>query len=153
MPSATYRRVAAAADPDDVILEGVVLTHPDAPAPVRLVNDGRNHVIEGERFFGARLAITWPDESENRAPRARLTVDNVGRLLTQWIEVTRGVVGGKARFLYALATGAVEASVTLDVAGASVDASSVSIALGFGLTLTDRAVLMRHTPTTSPGIF
>lgn len=154
MPSAAYRRAAAVVDPDDVLLEAVELTHPDAAAPVRLVNDGQDHTIDGATYTGLRMALVWPDQTEDRRPRARIACDNVGRVLTQWIETTRGLVGGRVRFIHALAsTGAVEASVTMDVAGASVDASTVSIELGFGLSLTDRAVTLRHTPTTSPGLF
>ena len=153
MPSADYRRAAAAVDPDDDVLEALVLVHPAAPAPVRLVNAGEDHTIGGETYTGLRMALTWPDESEDRLPRARIVLDNVGRLITQWIETTRGLVGGRVTFQRALAsTGVVEQSLTLDVGGATVDSSTISIQLGHGLTLSDRAVGVRHTPTTSPGL-
>ena len=154
MPTDAYRIAAAAVDPDDDVLEGIELTHPDAPAPVRLVNDAEDRTIAGETWTGLRMLLVWPDQSEDRRPRARIACDNVGRVLTQWIETTRGLVGGRVRLVRALAsTGAIEQSVTMDVGGASVDAAEVSIELGFGLSLTDRAVAMRHTPTTSPGLF
>ena len=154
MATAAYRTVAAAVDPDADVLEAVELTHPAADAPIRLVNDGRNHTIDGQPYTGLRMALVWPDQSEDRRPGARLSCDNVGRVLTRWIEGTGGLVGGRVRFIHALAaTGAIEASVTMDVAGASVDADVVSVQLGYGLSLTDRAVALRHTPTTSPGLF
>lgn len=154
MPTADYRVAAAGVDPEDDVLEALELTHPDALAPVRLVNDAEERTIAGETYLPLRMAVVWPDESEDRLPRARIEVDNVGRELTQWIETTRGLVGGRVRLIRALAsTGAVEQSVTMDVGGASVDAARVSVQLGFGLNLSDAAVAVRHTPTTSPGLF
>lgn len=154
MPSAAFRLAASTVDPDDDVLEGLVLTHPDAPTPVRLVNDAENHTIAGHLHTGLRMAIVWPDQTEDRRPRARLAVDNVGRELTQWIELTRGLAGGRVTLLRALAsTGAIEQSVTLDVGGASIGPDVVSVELGFGLNLSALAVAVRWTPDTAPGLF
>ena len=154
MPSAAYRVAARAVDPEDDVLEGLVLTHPAAPTPVRLVNDAEDRTIAGATHTGLRMAIVWPDQSEDRRPRARIAVDNVGRELTQWIELTRGLAGGRVTLIRALAsTGAVEQSVTLDVGGAEIGPDVVSIELGFGLSLSAPAATVRWTPATAPGLF
>ena len=154
MPSAAYRTAARASAPSDQILEAVEFTHPDTPGPVRVVNDGEDRMIGGELYHASRIEVVWPDQGEDRLPRARIAVGNVGRLLTEWIERTRGLVGGRARLIRALAsTGAVEQSVTLDVGGAAVDATAVRIDLGYGLDLSRHAVALRHDPDTTPAIF
>ena len=154
MPSQPYRIAANAVAPDDDVLEALVLTHPVMAAPVRVVNDAEDHIIGGQTYTGLRITVVWPDQSENSRPRARLAVDNVGYVLTQWIELARGLTGGQAQLIRALAsTGAVEQSVTLDVSGASIDRDVVVVDLGFGLTLGAPAVTLRWTPTTAPGLF
>lgn len=152
MPSAAATRAASSVDPDAAVLDAIVLTHPDAYTPVRVVDDDRDHVIGGETYTGLRLSVVWPDQSDARAPRARLAIANVGRELTQWVESTRGLVGGRVTLQRVLG-GTVEASVTLDVGGAVVDAQSVQVTLGYGLSLDAAAVAMRFTPATAPGLF
>lgn len=152
MPSGAYRRALRSVDPADAVLDALVLTHPAAPAPVRLVDDGADHVIDGETYLGLRMRVLWPDQSDARLPRARVAVDNVGRELTEWVEATRGLAGGRVTCQRVLG-GTVEAEITLDVGGAVVDAQIVQVELGFGLDLGAAAVAMRYTPATAPGLF
>ena len=153
-PSARYRRAVRSVDPEDLVLDALELTHPSIGDAVRVVNDSAPRTIDGETFAPVPFRPLWPDAAENRRPRARIAVDNVGRDLTQWVESTQGAAGGTCRLLRALAaTGDVEAEVTLDVAGATVDSAEVALELEFGMNLQSPVVLLRHDPERSPGLF
>ena len=158
MPTPTYRIAATAVSPAETILEALEFTHPVAAAPVRVVNDSTPLTIGADVYAGMRFEVRWPDQSEDRLPRASLSLDNVARALTQWIETTRGLVGGKATLMRVrrppgAAAATVEQSVTLDVGGAVIDAQRVRIELGFGLNLHRPAVGLRFDPQHAPGLF
>ena len=124
--------------------------------PVRVVNDTREHVIEGERYAGLRFEARLADDVEGRAPRAELVIDNVGRDLTQWVEAAEGGIGATVRIMQVLAgdSDAVpEWEMTMDVAGVRIDQERVVAELGFDPLLGRAAVTMRHDPETSPGLF
>ncbi len=92
---------------------------------------------------------------EGQAPQAELAIDNVGRALTQWVEAAGGGTGATVRVMQVLdiADPEVEWELTMDVAGVQVDAERVTARLGFDPLLGRAAVVMRHDPQTSPGLF
>ena len=96
-----------------------------------------------------------PDDVEGQAPQAELAIDNVGRALTQWVEAAGGGAGATVRVMQVLDIAApeVEWELTMDVAGVQVDAERVTARLGFDPLLGRAAVVMRHDPQTSPGLF
>lgn len=161
MASADYRIAARAVAPADRLLEAVELSHPAAAGPLRAVNDDVAQTIGGHEYAPIPFRLGWPDQSQDRLPRASLVMDNVGRVLTRWIEATAGLSGAEMTLMQVrrtetdagVATWHVEESVTLDVAGARIDAQSVSIEMGFGLDLTRAAVGIRYTPDTAPSLF
>ena len=157
MATAAYRTAATAVSPADILLEAFELTHPAAAAPVRCVNDSRPLTLGTDLYAAVRFAVRWPDQSEDRLSRASIAVDNVGRALTQWIQITRGLVGGRMTLMYVRLTPAgvatVEQSVTLDVGGVVIDSQRVRIDLGFGLDLHRPCVGLRFDPSTAPGLF
>lgn len=154
MPTDDYRRAARAGIPDDQVLDALELTHPAVGAPVRIVVDVAERVIEGATWSPGAVEVLWPGQDEDRHPRARVAVDNVGRVLTQWVERTQGVLGGRLRLLRVLAsTSEVEEEVTLDVAGAVVDSARVVLDLRYDAALDSAAVQMRFDPVTAPGLW
>ena len=155
---ARFRRAARALAPDRALIAAVELTHPAAPGPARAVNDTAPRVIEGSLWpalrFGARLA----DDSGDRPPRAELWLDNVGAVLTGWIEASRGAAGASARVIQLSidpATDAVdiEWEQTLEVQQVTVDRSRVTAALGVPNLRGRASVVARHDPARSPGLF
>ena len=174
MATAAYRTAATAVSPADDVLEALELmppagatdpADPETPVtPVRIVNAKKGLTIgagmDAATYAGVRFEVRWPDQTEDRLPRAAITVDNVGRALTQWIERTRGLVGGRVKLMRVrrseaggVATATVEQSVTLDVGGAVIDQQRVRIELGYGLDLHRSVVGLRFDPRTAPGLF
>jgi len=137
------------------VLTALEIAHPASPTPVRIVNDTRNREIAGATYVGVRFDIRLADDVAGRAPQAEIAIDNVGRALTQWIDLTRGAAGATVRVLQVLAVEdpEVQWEMTLDVAGMRQDASRVTARLGFDPLLGRAAVSLRHDPQTSPGLF
>ncbi len=158
MPSSSYERARREIAPRDVVLDAIEISHADLPTPARAVNDAHEHVIEGERYPGLPFRARLVDDVEGRAPSAEITVDNIGRDLTQWIELAQGGTGGTVRVMQVLVRdvdgdAAVEWELTLDVLSTRVDQRLVTVRLGFDPLLNRPAVLWRHDPERSPAIF
>lgn len=157
MATSAYRVAAGATSPDDVLIEAAVVTHPDVAEPLRFIAADEPMTVEGNDYLSMPFRVLWPDESEDRLPRASIGIDNVGRPLTRWIEATGGITDARITLMHIRqprsGAAVVEESVTLDVAGAQIEATMVRIELGFGLDLQGPAVALRYTPETAPALF
>ncbi len=153
-PNPPWSRALRASAPDAAVLTALEVSHPDLAAPVRVVNDSRDHTLGGEAYTALRFEARLTDDTEGRAPRAELSIDNVGRDLMQWIEAAGGGVGATVRAMQFLAgESAPDWEMTLDVASVRADQERVTVQLGFDPLLGRSAVALRHDPQTSPGLF
>lgn len=137
------------------LLELAEITHQDLAVPIRVVNDTQNLISNGNEFIACGFSLNWPDDVGTQLPQASVSVDNVGRELTVWLEQSNGGRGAKMRIMAALRSSpdVLEADVTLDLGGLSITNQSVDGTLGFKNTLERPAVAVRFDPQTSPGIF
>ena len=153
MATAGYERARRALSPEDVVLQALEITHPDVPDPIRVVNDAVDQVLGGNTYVGLRFQAKLADDAE-RPPRAELTMDNVGRPLTQWLERAGGGAGAAVRVMEWLPGGAApEWEVTVELASVHVDQTVVRATIGYEPLLVRRAVRLGHDPETSPGLF
>lgn len=105
---ASRNLLATSADEPFLIL--LEITHPELEVPVRVVNDTQNITIvinhqgtaKAVEFIACPFDIKLPDDVGEQVPSATLTVDNIGRELTQWLEYSRGGAGAKCRVLQVL---------------------------------------------------
>ncbi len=67
----------------------LTLTHPDLPTPIRVTSDGVATLSNGVTYDPFPFDLILPDDSEGRAPRAQLRVDNTTQEI---IAVLRGLV-------------------------------------------------------------
>ncbi len=150
-----FARTIRESAPERRVLTALEIRHPAVPDPVRVVNDTEDRTIEGNRYVALRFDARLADDVEGQAPQAELAIDNVGRALTQWVEAAGGGAGATVRVMQVLDISApeVEWELTMDVAGVQVDAERVTARLGFDPLLGRAAVVMRHDPQTSPGLF
>lgn len=157
MPSPAYERSRRELAPAGLVLDAIEITHPDLPDPARAVNDVRERLIEGNRFPGLPFRARVADAADGRVPSAEITVDNVGRDLTQWVEAANGGTGATVRMMQVLADGeggaTVEWDMHLDVLSSRVNQQVVAFRLGFDPLLGRPAVLYRHDPERSAGLF
>lgn len=65
----------------DVFLILLTLSHSDLDEPIRVSSDSVGTVSRGDTYVAYPFHLTLPDDSEGRAPRARLIIDNIDRLI------------------------------------------------------------------------
>lgn len=149
-----YALALRATAPVDRVVVALEITHPDLAEPIRVVNDSESRVIEGHTYLPVRFGARLADDIEGQTPRAELTIDNVGRDLTQWIEVTGGGQGGTVRVIQALVEADAEAQWerTLDILSTRVR-ERIFIHLGFDPELDGPSVVPRFDFATAPGLY
>ena len=149
------RRNLLATSADEPILVALEITHPELNVPIRVVNNTENVTIQGNEFIACPFQLTLPDDVDQQVPKARLSVDNIGRELTQWLEMSNGGKGAKCRILMVLPSepDIIEYEMTMDLTGLSIDNLAVSGDLGFQETLNQPAVATRYDPITAPGLW
>ena len=150
--SSQFDHASRAGTPEAPLLTALEITHPDVAAPIRVVNDAQPHTIDRHHFAAARFSARLADDADGQVPRAELVIDNVGAVLTRWVESSDGGNGAVVKLMQAV-YGGVQWSVELDVVGMRVSAQSVTARLGFDPMLHRPAVQVRHDPEHSPGLF
>jgi len=76
--------------------------HNELTAPIRVVSDNKDFVLNGKTFTALRFGIKLPVDKEKQKPRVTLTMDNVGRVLTDFIDQTNGGRGAQVRIMHVL---------------------------------------------------
>lgn len=143
---------SAAPEAPLVLLE---LTHSQLAQAVRVVNDTLEIEHNSNTYAPVPFRCLWPDDQEEQAPRATLAIDNVGRELTQWIEVSNGAVGAKVTMKKVLRSDPdyVEMSVQMDMIGIELSGEEVQVTLGFPNVYFKPLTRMTFRPESHPGIF
>lgn len=153
--SAAAKRNVLATSADEPLIELIEITHPEIEVPARFANDTADVLVGVNTFFACRFDLSLPDDLDEQTPTAKLEVDNIGRELTQWLEVSRGGKGAKCRLIMVLRSNPsnFEFDMTMDLTGLVITNTRVSGDLGFKNTLMQSGVTIRYDPTTAPGIF
>lgn len=168
--AAKQNLLATSADEPFLIL--LEITHTDLASPIRVVNDVQNIVVDGDTYVAMPFRVTLPDDVKGQMPQAKLEVDNIGRELTQWLEVSGGGQGAKCKIMQVLRPTAtlyavdyfledytsavdyfVEFEITLDLTNLSITNEVVSGQLGFVNTLGRISTVSNFTPASSPGLW
>lgn len=150
-----YKSTLAAVSPEESPLVLLEIDHPDLAVPVRVVNDMQNITSNGNEFIACPFKCTLPDDNENQLPKARLSVDNVGRELMYWIETSGGGQGSTVRFIQVMRSrpNQIEWEITMNLYNVNVTQKEVSADLGYDNLFGKQAIQIRYDPMTSPGIF
>lgn len=153
--SATLRdRIMRSSSPEHpvVLLE---VSHPQLASTVRLVNDTVNLVHGGNTYTAIRFRFVWPDDQEQQAPRAVIEVDNVGKELNSWIEVSNG--GSEAvvvlKKVLPSTPNTVEAQITMGLQNIEQKMGVTRFNLSFPDIFFKPLVRMTYRPETHPGLF
>lgn len=82
------RAAIYAPETDEVFIILLTLHHAGMEAPLRVCSGGQEVTSRGEAFVAYPFALTLPEDEDGRAPRARLSIDNVDR---QIVAAVRGL--------------------------------------------------------------
>lgn len=67
-------------------VELLEVTNPSFSGPMQIVNDVQDFVSQGVTYIGLPFRFTLPDDVSGQAPRMQLTMDNVGRGISDELE-------------------------------------------------------------------
>jgi len=145
----------AATSADEPLLMLLEIDHKDLDIPVRVVRDTQDITLHGDLYQLCEFECTLPDDVDGQVPKAQLKVDNIGRDLTQWMDVSNGGNGATCRIIQMLRSepDTIQYELTMDLTGLSIDQYSLTGELGFTDTLNLPAVAIRFDPRTAPGLF
>ena len=155
-----WQKAARAVSPKDALITCLEITHPNVAQPVRAANDVQQRIVDGETYYPVRFQAQFADSVEGRVPRATMRMDNVGSILTQWIDASDGGSEAQIRVFQVAASfgepsggDSVEWETVMDVTQMRYDQESAYASLGFEPLLERPAVQQLHDPNVSPGLF
>ena len=152
-------RIAARALEGADEIHALEITHPGLTAPVRIVNDTADHTVEGHTFLACSFEPQLPQEVDGQVRRASIRVDNIGRKLMEWIELSEGGKGAYMRILALIPPGLGEVTseisydVTMGVVISDITHQSVTVEVAEDSLVGRPGILLRHDPGLSPGLF
>jgi len=149
------RRNVLATSADEPMLMLLEITHADLAVPIRVVNDNQKITVLGNEYIACPFQITLADDQDQQVPKAAVSVDNIGRELTTWLETSNGGKGAKLRVMAVLPSSPdiLEVDMKMDLSGLSINNETVDGELGYRNTMMRAAVGMRYDPISSPGVF
>jgi hypothetical protein len=131
------------------------ISHTQLAQPIRIVADNQDITSNGNVFTAFAFRITLPDDMSNQIPRAKLSIDNVGRILTQWLDASSGGRGAQVRVMQVMrnAPDVIEFDITMDLLSVRQNPLEVTGELGF-LSVLDRAAsAISYRPDNTPALF
>lgn len=133
----------------------VQIDHAQLPAPVRVVNDNQDWTVSGILWRGFPFRFKPPEQADGQLPRITLEIDNVGKELMTWLEVSRGGSGATVTLYQAttLTPAIREIEFILNVVNITANNNTVSIALGYEDIFEMPLSRLRYDPATAPGLF
>lgn len=131
------------------------ITHEDLSIPLRVVNDKKEVISQGEAFIPCPFELVLPDENEGQLPRASIKITNVGRALTYWIERSMGAMGAEIKIIIIQRSNPNlhEWSITMGMSNVVMDIENVTASLDFRDILNLPAVPIIYNVAKSPGLY
>lgn len=135
-----------------VLLE---VTNPSFSGPMRICNDVQDFVSKGVSYIGLPFAFTLPDDVSGQAPRMQLTMDNVGRGISDELERRQPDTTTMAKLIIvARDTPEVHAHVFwLPITRISISGASASATCSVDELMRQSACKQIANPFTLPGLF
>lgn len=155
MASANFKKKINAVNSDARPLVLLEISHTNLTQPIRVVNDYENVTSNGHEFIALAFRITLPDQTEGNIPKARLEIDNIGKELVGWLEISDGGEGAKVRMMLVLrsAPNTIEWEATLDLTNVSITQNVVSGDLSYKNILQKQGFRKTYRPASHPGLF
>lgn len=153
--SANARKEINKVSADNLPVTLLEIDHDDLTAPIRVINDRADIIFESNTYTALGFSISLPADLQQGLPRARLSVDNVGKELIQWLEASNGGSGTSVRIIQILRSdpSTIEIDLLMTLTNISITPATVSGDLGYDDLLNIPAVTLTYTPELQAGIF
>ena len=135
------------------------ISHPLITDNVRIVADTVEHTIEGKTYIRLPFRPRVPQDKEGEVRQASIEIDNIGAELMQWVHRSRGGRGASLRVMKVESPignetqSAVTWEVTMSCGVTEITNETIVVSLVDKPMVGRPAVLLRHDPKTSPGLF
>lgn len=131
------------------------ITAPSFADTLRIVNDTQNWVSNGVEYIGVPFGFKLPDDVAGQTPRAVLTLDNIGRGITDDLESLQpyDTVTARLRISDRADPNVIEREYILPMTSVSVNTKTASAQCGYDALMRQQAVRLRYNPFTAPGAF
>lgn len=80
---------------EEKLISVIKVHHPSLVSAVRLVQDNSPIIFEGEEYIPFPMTISMQNQIEGELPKGVLTIPNMAKQITKWIDETMGAIGGK----------------------------------------------------------
>lgn len=153
--SSEYKSTLAKVNAPEAPIMLMEINHPALSNPVRVVNDTQDITSNEKLYIACPFRYVLPDDFEGQIPKARISIDNVGRDLMYWIEASNGGNGSVVTFKQIMRSrpDLIEAEMEMQLQSVSATMKEISGELGYENLLSKPAVAMHYRPENSPGLF
>lgn len=83
--SLTAKQAINAPETSEAFLVLLTIDHADIDPPIRVSSDAVDTISRGNTFVAFPFELSLPDDTDDRPPRARLSIDNVDRKIVKAI--------------------------------------------------------------------
>ena len=83
--SAELKAAIYAPETNEEFIVLLTLSHTDLSVPIRVNSSGAEIISRSNTFLAFPFSITLPDDVDGQPPRAKLTIDNIDRIIVQTI--------------------------------------------------------------------
>lgn len=83
--SPTAQQAINAPETGEAFIVLLTIDHPGFTQPIRVSSDAVDTVSRGNTFIAFPFTLSLPDDTDDRPPRARLSIDNIDRQVIQAI--------------------------------------------------------------------
>lgn len=137
------------------ILLFLEVSAPSFVETLRIVNDTRNWVSNGVEYVGVPFGFKLPNDVSGQTARAVLTLDNVGRGITEDLERLQhdDVVMAVLKISDRADPNVIERTYQLPMTQVSVNTRTATAQCGYDAIMRQQAVRLRYNAFSAPGLF
>lgn len=140
---------------DEAVLACLEIRHPFISEPIRIVNDSQKLISNGYTYLPMGFRLKRHDDIEGELPKCTIYFQNVGRILTKWVDASGG--GSKATFNILLirrsSPDLIEENITFEIQNAITTTQEIAFTLIIQNNLIKRAVNYFFDKKRAPGLF
>lgn len=154
MLSENYLRTVNAVSADESPIYLLEISHEGLPQPLRFANYDVDVISNANTYIGTSFHIDPPSQPDGGLPQAALSISNIGKELTTWIDLTSGGRGAiiTVRCVLPSTPDVIEWEAPLELTNVNQNVSVVRGQLGFKDILNQPAVSYLYTAANHPGI-